>query len=508
MSALPLLLGAALLTAAYAEELEIAGPIPEEVQEIDITYIDGQQPKVSFMSSAVQRSDSRFTPSGDHFDLLSSIGRISSFGNCATLSNRKTDLLTLKVKKTGEGPCGQVLWLKDSSMLDALAYDTLSLRGASTGSLTLALADEAHHRREDHVAVAHLNGRFDLRIPLQSVARRLDLGRLTSLVVLPHAADTTLTLEALSLRRTVSPHRTIPRLGFWVWDYRHALADQHSLISECRRQGCSRLLIQIPGLNDGQDIWIAYAKLLDAAGAAGIEAFALDGYPEAIRDPAALIEKLTRLLALLPKDRLSGVQLDIEPYLLPDFSEESDYLAYLAAVDRIKNTLDGRVRLSVVMPFWLTSKIVNGRPVAFSVMDRADEVAIMSYRTDLDELHALAKDSLRYGDLNGVPVWLAVETRPLPIERHVLLKRERRPELMEAYLDRRNRRLVLIPPASIEADGFRLMHRTVVRPDRLTFARRTRKDVMTAVAMIQAFPNPSLAGVLIHDLSGFLSLPE
>lgn len=504
----PLLLSTLLLApAALAEEIEVSGVIPAEVQEIDLAYIEGQQPRVSFISSGSHRPDSRFTPSGDLFDLLAFVEHILSFGECATFSDRKAGLLILKANRADERPCGQILSLKHPEMLNALSYD-ISIRGISTGSVTLALADEAHHRREDHVPVAHLNGRFDLRIPLQSIARRLDLGRLASLIVLPDSQDTTVTFETVALMRARVPRWTMPKLGFWLWDYRHALADQHGIFSECRRQGCNRLLIQIPSLNDGKDIWAAYAELLDAAGSAGIEAFALDGYPEAIRDPAALIEKLSTLLVLLPGDRLSGIQLDIEPYLLPDFSEEFDYLAYLSALDRIKHALNGRVRLSMVMPFWFTSKTVNGRPIAFSVMDRVDEVAIMSYRTDLNELHALAQDSLRYGDLTGVPVWLAVETRPLPVERHVLLTRERRLEFMEAYLDRRNHRLVLMPPASREVDGFRVAHQTVVRPDRLTFAQRTRKDVMTAVAMIQAFPNPSLAGVLIHDRSGFLALPE
>jgi hypothetical protein len=43
-------------------------------------------------------------------------------------------------------------------------------------------------------------------------------------------------------------------------------------------------------------------------------------------------------------------------------------------------------------------------------MDLADEVAVMSYRTDMDELQAIARDTLRYGDLVGIPVWLALSS--------------------------------------------------------------------------------------------------
>ena len=37
-------------------------------------------------------------------------------------------------------------------------------------------------------------------------------------------------------------------------------------------------------------------------------------------------------------------------------------------------------------------------------MDLADEVAVMSYRTDLDEVQDIADDILRYGSVSGILV--------------------------------------------------------------------------------------------------------
>jgi hypothetical protein len=170
----------------------------------------------------------------------------------------------------------------------------------------------------------------------------------------------------------------------------------------------------------------------------------------------------------------------------------------------------GQTRLSIVMPFWFTSQRVRGRPVAFAVMDRVDEVAIMSYRTDMGELQAIAKDTLRYGDMAGIPVWLALETRALPVERHVILKRAARRDLADAYLDATGQRLVLSPPlATAGLTWFRVDHRVTVRPERLTFAHRTRQQVRAAVAtLMQTVDHRSLAGVLVHDLDGFMALTE
>jgi hypothetical protein len=121
----------------------------------------------------------------------------------------------------------------------------------------------------------------------------------------------------------------------------------------------------------------------------------------------------------------------------------------------------------------------------------------MSYRTRLDELRAITEDILRYGDLVGTPVWLALETQPLPVERHVVLKSEPRHTLADAYVDQTGQRLVLRrPPATRDLAWFRVHHHTTVRPERLTFA------------VVASVTHPSLAGMLIHDLDGFLALSE
>lgn len=64
----------------------------------------------------------------------------------------------------------------------------------------------------------------------------------------------------------------------------------------------------------------------------------------------------------------------------------------------------------------------------------------MSYRTDLEEVLLIADDMLRYGRLAGVPVWLALETTSLPVERHVVHKRESRAQRLRRPLWREKRR--------------------------------------------------------------------
>lgn len=256
-------------------------------------------------------------------------------------------------------------------------------------------------------------------------AKEIDLRDITALVVIPQQGGVSLRLDEVTLtNRPTTPGQPERQSGFWVWDYREAAARGSSLLDDCRSVRCSRLAVQMPALDEPEQVWLRYVALLQAAQEQGIEVFALDGYPEAIFDPHPLTEKVQRLVASMKGRFPAGIQLDIEPYLLDGFSNDPHgFGKYLDAHAQVKRALAGQARLSIVMPFWLTSLPLGNRAVAFAAIDVADEVAIMSYRTDLEELRELADDHLRYADLVGVPVWLALETRPLPLEEHVRLQR-------------------------------------------------------------------------------------
>lgn len=503
--------GLSLAYPAWVEEVIVPEALPAEVREIEVVYIEGHTPKVTLKTKTEASSSLPVQLSGPVVDLLPQVIEVRPFGACADSAHRAETRLTLTTTAAADGPCGHELMLQaQGGVLDVLSYGTLHVRGEVSGGVTLALIDEEARRREENVPLVSLTGRFDVRIPLAPAARRMDLRRVVSLVVLPNTQASTLRLDTLAVEQVQPARQQTPRQGFWVWEYRAALTQSEKVIATCRRFGCTRLLIQMPSTGDPDHVWHAYAHFLATVQSQGIEAFALDGYPEAIYDAKPLIEKIHRLMTMMTGQGLSGVQLDIEPYILDGFlADESGFLAYLRVIDQVKEIVRGRVRLSIVIPFWFASQTVKGRPVGFSVMDRVDDVAVMSYRTDVNELRVIAEDVLRYGDVIRSAVWLAVETRPLPLERHVVLKREARRDLANAYLDRPARRLLFtVPPERDGLDWFRVHHRVTVRPERLTFAGQSRQSVQATVATVLTIPHPSLTGVLIHDFDGFLSLSE
>jgi hypothetical protein len=499
-----ILVGLILPNPSWAEEIPILGALPSDIREIDITYSESGPPRLAFRSSPPPHpSASPYRPSTASFDLLPRLKTAAISGTCHASTTTRAPLWSLTIRSDKER-CRTIIQFRPAA-LDLLSYPTLAIKGVTSSPIILQMSDMIG---EQLVPLGHVSGRFDQRLSLTPVMRTLDPTHVTTLVIEVETGHANLTLEGFSIERASATAQPGSRKGFWMWDYRRAVADTDSLIRECHLAGATRLLVQMPHGDDPADIWSAYAELLKKLSSSGLEVFALDGYPEAIYDSTPLIEKVKRLRSLLIDEQWTGLQLDIEPYLLDRFSDPHDYDLYLQVIEHMRLALGDHVRLSIVMPFWFSDKTARDRPLAFQIMDRADEVAVMSYRTDLEELEDITEPILRYGDALGVPVWLAVETRPLPVDRQVTLVRARRSTEATAYLDRRSRRLVLAPPPRNQIERFRVAHRITIRPERLTFAGNTRSDLHSALATILALPHKSLAGVLIHDIDGYLSLTE
>ncbi len=510
-----------LLTPSLAQAIDVPlpGSIPASVYEIELSYLGEQtDPTVTLNGPPGIKPVLPYRPFVPILDLLPHLTTPETIGPCRGKLTREQNRVVVELVVNGarKALCGQRAGLQPARrMLDVLSYDAVHLRGQATGRIRLVLEDRVGTQREEGQVLATVTGPFDIIIPLSQIGRQLDMRQLTSFVVMTEEASARIELEQFTMTQGPPVVTGSAQVGFWVWRYRAAVADPEPVLTACRRQGCSRVFLQMPSLSDDDGIWVAYARFFTHAHTGGVEAFALDGYPEAIQEPRALADKIQRLLHLVEPRALAGVQLDIEPYLLPGFlGDESGPRRYVECIDVLKEAIGGRTRLSMVIPFWLTSLTIGGRPLAYAVMDRVDEVAVMSYRTNLEELKDIADDTLRYGDLIGSSVWLAVETTPMPVEHRVLLRRDSRSDRADAVLDYDGRRLELTPFSAVVADGhrrewFRVHHRITVRPERITFAGRSRSDVSSAVKTLRdTLSHRSFAGVMIHDLDGFGALAE
>jgi hypothetical protein len=507
----------ALVFPVHSSDIPLSGPIPSTVYEVELTYVGEQAlPSVTLSGHPDAALPLPYRPFVPILDLVTGWGEAHPFGSCHTQTITSRQGIELQWRAEEPTRCGQRIPLqRAASSIDLLSYERLRISGRATGQVVLALEDIAGLRREDNVPLATVAGPFDITLRLEEVGRRLDLRQVTSLVVSTESGQAQIAIEEMKATQAQSEDKRQAGTGFWVWNYQAAIRDPETLLGTCRAQHCSRLLIQMPSQTEDEAIWNDYARLLMRVRDAGIDAMALDGYPEAIQEPHQLADKMQRLLRLLTPGILHGVQLDIEPYVLPGFlKDEAQLRRYLETIETVREVIAGRARLSMVVPFWLASPTIAGRPLAYAVMDRADEVAVMSYRTDMDEVQDIAEDILRYGDLTGIPVWLALETTPLPVERHVVLRRETQPARIEALLNHELRLLqwaplAAMPVASPLVEGFRIHRRYRVWPERLTFAGRSRAEVKGAMeTLARDTAHPSFAGVILHDFDGFRALKE
>ncbi len=496
--------------AGAQEAVSLPEVLPDHIELIELISTEGQPTQVTVHRAVPvpepERKRVRLSTERARENLLAAGSEVGAEGACAAERTADGEGPHIRLRATGRGPCRLGLAMARGNMaLDVLSGSALQLRGAGFSAQALTLTDRHGRQTTVELPAQSVPGPPSVEIPLAPFAREVDVRDIVAMTLGLTLTGEPATLDAIDLVGGLHERASLG-VGFWVWEFAEAARNPEGIISACLAQGCRRLLIQMPASGDPDSEWERYADLLARVQAAGLDAYALDGAPEFVRHPAPLVATLRRLAAFTGASPPRGIQLDLEPYLLKDFAEQADgYQQYLAVVRAIKAMVDPRTRLSIVMPFWFATVRVDRRPVAFAVMDVVDEVAVMSYRTDPDELQAIADDTLRYGDLAGTPVWLAVETRALPEEHHLQLQRVAARGLATAYVERAARRLILAPPPSGErGEWFRVVRRYTVRSERLSYSGQSQAAVRQVVAtLLGRVSNRSFAGLLIHDLTGF-----
>ncbi len=286
--------------------------------------------------------------------------------------------------------------------LDALPYDQL-LIDTDAKVFRVALADETLARKEANRII----GRNRHRIALRPHLRGVDMQRLKYVVILTEAYPSR--LRVLFRKRALPGGANGPqRLSVWAW---HPGQVRPGIV---QRVGVGRIYLQV-GLK--------FSKALNRLKAMKNfpVIYALDGSPGDIRQAGKLIRKLSRL----PLQKLRGVQLDVEPYLLPEyFSDRERTLGrYLKMLRRVGAWCRRKgLRFSVVIPYWFDGVRIAGKPLLPEVLRLVDEAVVMSYRSDPAAVLRISADTLRWGEVLNKPIALGVELRPVEKERHILYR--------------------------------------------------------------------------------------
>ncbi len=221
---------------------------------------------------------------------------------------------------------------------------------------------------------------------------------------------------ALAEPETGTPTRTT-----WLWHTQLIQTSPTELIDFSESQGIDIIYLQI----STKVQQASYKSFIRQAGEKGIEVHALNGAPDwALSTSKPKLDAYLKWindyqLSAAPDEKLKGIHVDIEPYLIPEWKTD-----WTSLVGQWQENIDYLVEqakaadlpLSAALPFWLDNdnyKVPGSEQTLSSWMiSRFQSVTLMSYRDNAKAIYDTAKNELAEGEMLNKTVFTGVETKP------------------------------------------------------------------------------------------------
>lgn len=216
----------------------------------------------------------------------------------------------------------------------------------------------------------------------------------------------------------------------WFWSPTAWLDVPQRIFDVQAKLGLKRIYITVPVVEGKVRQAEALRQFLQTAHQRGLQVWAVLGDPQAV-----LAQERTNFLALVEsyqafntegEQRLDGLQLDIEPYLLPGFQLNSSvWLQKQAETVNTVHQLAPSLVLDIVLPFWFEPLRGDGAAMLAAVESSIASVTVMNYRTDPEQIREFAEKFLAWGERRHKAVYIALESLAMPEEeRRVYAKAE------------------------------------------------------------------------------------
>jgi hypothetical protein len=266
----------------------------------------------------------------------------------------------------------------------------------------------------------------------------------------------------------------------WLWEPSLivTMESRNSILQFAKEQSIDRIYLQV-NPDEAKD---AYRAFIKEARAYGVQIHALGGAPSWVMpdNHQHIVNMVTWVkdynLSVLEEERFTGIQVDIEPYILPEWHSDQARLvknwtvALTLFVNEVKegsastaSTASPTLTTSAALPFWLNQIAVpddNRIMLNEKLIGLLDEVTLMSYRDQAQALADITAADLAIGDRLGKKIFVGVETNPSSEGAFV----------------------------SFYEDGSTVMHQQLAIIDRLLKK------------------HPSYSGIAVHDYIGWKSL--
>ncbi len=200
--------------------------------------------------------------------------------------------------------------------------------------------------------------------------------------------------------------------------------------------------------------------------------------------------------------RLSGLQLDIEPYLNPgyDIDTEGWLSAYLDTLAQVR--AQAAMPLDVALPFWWGRQPYRGGLFLDHLAPLVDVVTVMNYRTNREQILEFAAPFLAWAARSQRTVRIGLEAGPIPDESLRVFRSSRVGELWLVPLGEYTLVLLLDESRSNPAgSSFAYSHTTRWRGSSISFHQNVGALRELLPGLEQAWRAwPSFAGVALHGL--------
>ena len=206
--------------------------------------------------------------------------------------------------------------------------------------------------------------------------------------------------------------------GAWLWSPALWQNEQAFIWQTQTQEQLSEIYISVP-IDENGDIPDATAlmQFITQASSRSLQVWVVIGDPHDIlpAHQAALERRINAFLSYnksaSKSAQLAGIQLDIEPYLLPGFAHEPARWRerYIAVIKQVHQLINGQMMMDLVMPAWWGIHPAWGESLFSELPTENTRISIMNYHTDLERLKTNAEPFLDWGKRKNVPIQIALE---------------------------------------------------------------------------------------------------
>jgi hypothetical protein len=314
---------------------------------------------------------------------------------------------------------------------------------------------------------------------------------------------------------TILPEESLPAAmrSAWLWSPDLWMEFSERIWEVAEQRKIDRLFLTIPVGLGGVENASALHVFIAEATRRRIAIWAVIGDPRDVLESSigalrARTDAYIRYNALVPDSAaISGLQLDIEPHLLPGFSLAQGYWRerYLSTVLSIHRRISGRLPLDLVVPVWWGEHPDWGGALLDGLVAPDLSLTIMNYRTATEPLGAGARPFLAWGRDSEVPISIALEAGSIgPDEVRRSYERVEDGSADLLLLEVGEHRVLLLVDGAHAGSGvhsYRMIRENPAPASAITFSGDLDRLEATAAQMETGWrASSSYAGLAIHGL--------